>query len=430
MNQTIKTRIEQIGRGKVPEGYKKTKVGIVPKDWEETRFKKMFSRLMRKNREGNDNVLTISAQYGLISQSDFFNKSIASEDKSNYFLLHKGEFAYNKSYSNGYPYGALKRLDFYEKGIVSPLYICFAKTEENKCSDFYAHYFEGGLMNKEIKAFAQEGARNHGLLNIAVEDFFNAHLLNPPIEEQEKIAEILSAQDKLISLKEKLIEQKKQQKKYLMQQLLTGKKRLPGFTGEWEEVQMEDVLVVKNGYAFKSKEYDNANGEFKIITIKNVKDGYMDLTQCSCIAKLPEDIQEHQILKIGDVLVSLTGNVGRVCIVNAEKTLLNQRVGKLHFFDKVNFEFLYQQLRCPMFLNNMMEVATGAAQANLSINDIYQYSFFCPQNIKEQQAIADILSQADEEIELLQKNLEEEKNKKKALMQLLLTGIVRVQEEG
>ena len=89
MNQKIKTRIEQIGRGEVPEGYKKTKVGIVPKDWEETRFKKMFSRLMRKNKEGNDNVLTISAQYGLISQSDFFNKSIASEDKSNYFLLHK-----------------------------------------------------------------------------------------------------------------------------------------------------------------------------------------------------------------------------------------------------------------------------------------------------------------------------------------------------
>lgn len=118
MTPKIKQRIEQIRRGEVPEGYKKTKVGIVPEEWEETRFRNMFSRVTRKNKEGNDNVLTISAQYGLISQRDFFNKDIASEDKSNYYLLKNGEFAYNKSYSNGYPFGALKRLDMYDKGIV------------------------------------------------------------------------------------------------------------------------------------------------------------------------------------------------------------------------------------------------------------------------------------------------------------------------
>lgn len=118
MTPEIKQRIEQIRRGEVPEGYKKTKVGIVPEEWEETRFRNMFSRVTRKNKEGNDNVLTISAQYGLISQRDFFNKDIASEDKSNYYLLKNGEFAYNKSYSNGYPFGALKRLDMYDKGIV------------------------------------------------------------------------------------------------------------------------------------------------------------------------------------------------------------------------------------------------------------------------------------------------------------------------
>ena len=234
MTPQIKQRIEQIRRGEVPEGYKKTKVGAVPSEWEETRFKKMFSRLSRKNKENNDNVLTISAQYGLISQRDFFNKDIASEDKSNYFLLHNGEFAYNKSYSNGYPFGALKRLDMYDKGIVSPLYICFSANENNEYPDFYVHYFEAGMMNREIQAFAQEGARNHGLLNISVDDFFNSYLLMPPLLEQQKIAEILSAQDKLIALKEKLIEEKKRQKKALMQQLLTGKKRLPGFNDKWE----------------------------------------------------------------------------------------------------------------------------------------------------------------------------------------------------
>ena len=233
MNPTIKARIESIRRGEVPEGYKRTKIGIVPNEWCEERLKHYFKRLTRKNSEKNQNVLTISAQYGLISQEEFFNKSVASEDKSNYFLLKKGDFAYNKSYSNGYPYGAIKRLEYYEKGIVSPLYICLESLQENT-SDYFAQYFEAGLLNKEIHAVAQEGARNHGLLNIAVEDFFNTRVVVPKVPEQEKIAEILAGQDRVIALKEKLLAEKQKQKKYLMQQLLTGKKRLPGFSGEWK----------------------------------------------------------------------------------------------------------------------------------------------------------------------------------------------------
>ena len=226
MTPEVEKRIKAVRAGRVPAGYKRTKVGIVPKEWGEVRFHDMFSRVVRKNKEGNTNVLTISAQYGLINQNDFFNKTVASDDKSNYYLMKKGEFAYNKSYSNGYPFGALKRLDFYDKGIVSPLYICFAASENNQCSDFYVHYFEAGLMNKEIQAFAQEGARNHGLLNISVDDFFNSNLLNPPLSEQKKIAEILATQDRVIELKEKLIAEKRCKKKWLIQLMTTGKKKL------------------------------------------------------------------------------------------------------------------------------------------------------------------------------------------------------------
>ena len=231
MNQEIKQRIEQIKSGEVPQGYKKTKVGIVPSEWEETHMRSKFERLNRKNAEGNTNVLTISAQHGLINQNNFFNKEVASENKSNYFLLKHGEFAYNKSYSNGYPYGAIKKLVYYDKGVVSPLYICFFANKSNKHPEFYEHYFEAGYLNREIQAFAQEGARNHGLLNIAVEDFFNSYILSPPAGEQEKISEILTMQDKVIELKEKLLAEKQAQKKWLMQNLLTGKKRLRGFNG-------------------------------------------------------------------------------------------------------------------------------------------------------------------------------------------------------
>ena len=191
-------------------------------EWKVNRLRNITARHTKRNTIGNTNVLTISAQYGLINQAEFFNKAVASDDKSNYFLLEKGDFAYNKSYSNGYPFGAIKRLTRYEVGIVSPLYICFRIKEGSVSGEYLEQYFEAGLMNHVIQAFAQEGARNHGLLNIAVDDFFNSKILLPPPEEQTAIAEVLSAADREIELLQQDIEQEKQKKKALMQLLLTG----------------------------------------------------------------------------------------------------------------------------------------------------------------------------------------------------------------
>lgn len=191
-------------------------------EWQNCRLHQIVKRIKRKNTVGNENVLTISAQYGLINQSEFFNKEIASEDKSNYYLLNRNDFAYNKSYSSGYPFGAIKRLTRYDMGIVSPLYICFEIVGENVSLEYMEQYFEAGLMNREIQAFAQEGARNHGLLNIAVDDFFNSKLVLPSIEEQQAIVAILTAADREIELLRQDLEQEKQKKKALMQLLLTG----------------------------------------------------------------------------------------------------------------------------------------------------------------------------------------------------------------
>lgn len=185
-------------------------------------------RIVQRNDEGNENILTISAQHGLISQSEFFKKEIASDDKSNYFLLHKDDFAYNKSYSTGYPLGATKRLNRYDKGIVSPLYICFRIVGSDASIGYVEQYFEAGLMNRKIQAFAQEGARNHGLLNIAVNDFFNMDVDLPSIEEQLGIVAILEKSDQEIELLRQNIEQEKQKKKALMQLLLTGIVRVKG----------------------------------------------------------------------------------------------------------------------------------------------------------------------------------------------------------
>lgn len=415
MTPEIEKRIKAVRAGRVPAGYKKTKVGIVPKEWGEVRFHDMFSRVVRKNKEGNTNVLTISAQYGLINQNVFFNKTVASDDKSNYYLMKKGEFAYNKSYSNGYPFGALKRLDFYDKGIVSPLYICFAASENNQCPDFYVHYFEAGLMNKEIQAFAQEGARNHGLLNISVDDFFNSNLLNPPLSEQKKIAEILATQDRVIELKEKLIAEKQSQKKYLMSVLLGDDFKKP---------------FKLNGVIIDKKKWEKST----IGKISDISTGNKDTQNKKDDGKYPFYVRSPNPEKIdtysydGEAILTAGDGVGVGKVIHyvTGKFDFHQRVYKISDFDNhkawgrfVYFYFLEH------FYNRVKRMSAKNSVDSVRYNMISEMPLNLP-SLPEQKAIADVLSAVDEEISLLQKDLEQEKLKKKSLMQLLLTGLVRV----
>ena len=138
-----------------------------------------------------NNVLTISAREGLISQLDFFNKSVASQNLSNYILLKKGDFAYNKSYSTDHPWGAIKHLELYEEGVLSPLYICFRPIKSSVNTDYLQLYFETDLWHKHVSDISVEGARNHGLLNMAVGDFMSMPVPVPEIEIQNGIVHSL-----------------------------------------------------------------------------------------------------------------------------------------------------------------------------------------------------------------------------------------------
>ncbi|MGB2222237.1 restriction endonuclease subunit S [Neptunomonas sp.] len=196
-------------------------------EWPEVRLSSIFDRVTEKNNGQSTNVVTISGVHGLIRQEDFFKKTVASETLDGYFLLRKGQFAYNKSYSNGYPMGAIKRLNRYVDGVVTTLYICFELSDLNKAnSDYWEHYFESGLMNKGLSQVAHEGGRAHGLLNVKPADFFSLKVPLPSREEQQKIAAVLSAADQEITTLQQQLDHLKQEKKALMQQLLTGKRRV------------------------------------------------------------------------------------------------------------------------------------------------------------------------------------------------------------
>lgn len=140
--------------------------------WEQRKLGELVDRVVRKNTNNESTLpLTISAQYGLVDQITYFNNRVASRDVSNYYLVLNGEFAYNKSTSDGYPFGAVKRLDLYEKGVLSTLYIVFApKKEQQIDSDYLTVFFDTDRWHKGVAERAAEGARNHGLLNISAED--------------------------------------------------------------------------------------------------------------------------------------------------------------------------------------------------------------------------------------------------------------------
>ena len=348
-------------------------------------------RVMRKNKSNQSRLpLTISAQYGLVDQITFFNKVVASTDLSNYYLLKKGEFAYNKSYSSDYPWGAIKRLDNYDQGALSSLYICFAP-QDNVVSDFILQYFESPKWHKGISEIAVEGARNHGLLNVAVQDFFHTyHYVSKDKKEQIKISKLLMLLDERISTQNKIIEDLKKLKSAISKLLFTRKDLLE------TTIRLADIATLKNGYAFQSSKY-NILGEWKIITIANVSGGrYINEEDCNCMINLPNDIQDHQVLKEGDILISLTGNVGRVSLCKSGAYLLNQRVGLLQIEGNIDKEFLYQVLSSRRFENSMVACGQGAAQMNIGKGDVENFVLPYSSNANNIHLVARILHSYDE----------------------------------
>ena len=190
--------------------------------WEQRKLGDAVERVVRKNTNNESRLpLTISAQDGLVDQITYFNNRVASRDVSNYYLVYNGEFAYNKSTSDGYPFGAVKRLDWYEKGVLSTLYIVFAlKHPEKDDSDFMTVFYDTDRWHRGVAERAAEGARNHGLLNISADDFFDIDTTMPEDKvEQEKIGRLLKKLDTLITLHQRKLEKLQNIKKSCLEKM-------------------------------------------------------------------------------------------------------------------------------------------------------------------------------------------------------------------
>lgn len=428
MNQEIKEKIIQIGHGIILEGYKKTDDGICPIDWGKHYFKDLYDFYgglgIPREKLGKTGVLYL--HYGDMHTSEKmyidldkdidklprYDKNVSKDQ-----MLLNGDIVFVDA-SEDYE-GTCKTFVIYNKNdlpLVAGLHTFFGRNKTNLLNiDFQKYLTKIPEIKKQIFKYVQ-GYKVYG---ISRENISKIYVNLPNNDEQENIAKILDCATKQVELQEQLVDKLKVQKKALMQKLLTPQP-------DWQKLKLKNIINFYNGYAFKSETYVK-NGAFYVITISNVKDdGFVLQEDTSTIEKIPTDIRDYQILRKGDILISMTGNVGRVCKVECDNCLLNQRVGKIEvkkIFDK---DFIFYSLQSYNFVEKMKLLAQGAAQDNMSVKDINNYIIWLPRNKEIQSKISNLLSNIDKQIELQQKLLKKYKLRQKTMMQLLLTGIVRV----
>ena len=367
--------------------------------WEQRKLGEIAHRIIRKNGGNQSNLpLTISAQYGLVDQRDYFNNQVASRDMSGYYLLQNGEFAYNKSTSGDSPWGAVKRLTKYENGCVSTLYICFGLDEGD--SDFLVTYYETDRWHKEVRMIAAEGARNHGLLNIAPSDFFETELTMPAeIEEQAQIGAFFQQLDSLITLHQRKLDHLKEMKKGLLQKMFpkNGESipelRFPGFTDPWEQRKFSDLFSYErpDAYIVNNDEYDDSNPTPVLTANKGFILGYTAETRT----------HEGPCVIFDDFTLDCK-------LVTFPFMVKSSAMKILHCHDGVDLTFAYERL-CSAKIE-----ALGHARHYISV---VQNTESAIPSYEEQSAIGRVLSNLDTLITLHQRKLDHLKQMKKGLLQ-------------
>ncbi len=365
-------------------------------EWKESVLSDFVERVKRKNKNNLCKLpLTISAQYGLVDQISFFNKVIASENMSNYYLLHKGDFAYNKSYSSEYPWGAIKRLDCYEQGTLSSLYICF-KPYSHVSSDFLTHYFETSKWHQGISEIAVEGARNHGLLNVGIQDFFETrHCLPQSLLEQEKIAKFLNLIEERIATQNKIIE------KY--ESLIKGlNDSLYAQYGDDVLTSFSSLGFSYSGLSGKSAQ-DFGSGK-PFITYLNVYSNNIINEKDFQYVAIKEG-EKQNVVEYGDVLFTLSSEtpeevgIGSVYLGN-ENVYLNSFCFGIHIINtKIAFPpYLSYYVSSTPFRKFIYPYAQGSTRFNLCKVDFEKASIKLP-SLENQKRIYSILSHIESKTE-------------------------------
>ena len=353
---------------------------LLHNDWEQRKLGKLVDRVTRKNQDlVSELPLTISAQYGLIDQNEFFDKRVASKDVSGYYLIENGEFAYNKSTSTDAPWGAVKRLDRYENGVLSTLYIVFGIKENNPVdSDFLVSYYSTNLWHKGIHEIAAEGARNHGLLNIAPADFFETELTMPQdIEEQKKIGKYFEELERLITLHQR-------KNIYFYEKV----------TLVWEQRKLGDLVGIYDG-VHQTPDYQDSGIMF--LSVENIA----TLKSEKYISEEAFERDYNVYPEKGDILMTRIGDVGTTNVVEtAEKVAFYVSLALLKP-NGIDSYFLSNAMKTNDFQKGLRErTLVTAIPQKINKDEIGKINIFITNNDEEQKKIGAYFSSLDHLITL------------------------------
>ena len=413
MMSEIKQRIEQIRRGEVPERYVKTALGLAPANCKRYTFGDIYTQ---RKEPGDENLplLMVSIHSGVsdgeVDAAELPKQVKRIEDKSQYKKAVSGDLVFNMMRAWQGAIGTVRTT-----GMVSPAYI--VAEPNGKAYPLFMDYY-----SRTPQMINQIDRQSYGVTDFRKRLYWDSFApigcILPPIAEQQKIAAILTTQDKVIELKEKRLAEKQRQKKYLMQQLLTGKKRLPGFNGAWKTDCLGKLF-------FERKETNCENIEMLAITGTQ---GIIPRKELDLKDNSSEDKSKYLRVCVGDIGYNTMRMWQGVSAYSNYEGIVSPAYTILKPSSSINakyFAYLFKMSEI-VFLFYRFSQGLVDDTRNLKYENFKKIKVCYPPDMKEQTAIAEVLSAADREIDLLQQDIEQEKQKKKALMQLLLTGIVRV----
>mgnify|MGYP000401056936 CR=1 FL=1 len=376
--------------------------------WKAEKLSDFAERVTRKNTNNETSLpLTISSKDGLVDQISYFNKTVASKDMSGYYLLKNGEYAYNKSYSVGYDFGSVKRLDRYDMGALSTLYICFALKKHD--SDFIKAYFDSLKWYREIYMISAEGARNHGLLNVPTDEFFDTkHYIPQDLAEQRKIANFMIALERRIVAQQSLVDNLKKYKRGVVKAIMTKQIRFVDKNGkpypEWSACTLQDAVDFLDGQRKPLESADRAKRQGK----------YPYYGASGIIDSIDDYIFDEPLILLGEDGANIINRSSPLCFIATGKYWVNNHAHVMRPHKGQNIRFLRELLESLDYTR----YNTGTAQPKLNQEKCRTIPLSLP-IYEEQCHIADFLAALEHKCAQENEELEGILQTKNALMQQL-----------
>lgn len=410
--------------------------GEVPEGWSTARLGEVATRIRRQHSEEPEHVLMISSTRGFVAQADMYDRFMAGESLKTYVELHRGEFAYNRGNSKAYPQGCIFRLDDWEKAAIPSVYISFSVDQGKLDSGFASQYFGAGELNDQLKRVITSGVRGNGLLNISADDFFDCRVPLPPLPEQKKIAAILSSVDAAIRATRAVIDQTRRVKEGLLQDLLTrgiGHTRfkqteLGELPESWQVLSLADTVdsdrPITYGIVQTGPEISDG---VPCVRVVDMVHEHLDPAQMIRTTKAISESYRRTILREGDIMMALRGDIGQVRMVEVDLAGANLTRGVALIAPSKAFlpRFLLWALRSPMVRKDLLRRVNGSALQEIPLGNLRQVSVPLPP-VNEQGEIAQHL----DAVELAERRMGQvmlrQLDAKSGLLQDLLTGRVRV----